>query len=168
MLKRILIFVCTLGLGTLALATPAGAADGFRAFRGEVTGQVHFAPTGDPSCTEIPVHTVSEGVGQATHLGPVTMDSTHCSGNTIAGEMTFAGKHGSVVVSYAGACTPVPPFPSEITCNLTFDVIGGSGRFEGADGSGTMTAKVHPDLSLPNPLEGVWPARWAFEGRIAY
>lgn len=168
MRTKTLLLVGALVVGLVAgWAAPAQAEHHSRAFRGAVTGTVHFEPTTDPACA-IPFRTVSEGTGHATHLGPVTMTSSHCSGNTIAGTMTLTGRHGAVALDYQGDCTPVPPVPAEVTCELGFTVSGGSDRFAGAEGSGTMRAVVHPDLSLPDPLLGTWPARWTWSGRITY
>ncbi len=169
MFRRLFTLLCVPLLLMLGLAAPASAADGMRAFSGDVSGTVYFEPTTDPSCVVVPVHAVSQGSGVATHLGPVTMTSLHCGGNTIAGVMTLVGKHGSVVLSYQGECTPpVPPIPPEVTCTSQFTVISGSGRFQGASGSGSSTAHVYPDLTLPDPLQGIWTAQWTFQGRIAY
>ena len=167
MRAKSVVIIGALVLGLLASwAAPAQADEHSRAFGGTVTGTVHFEPA--TACTTIPFRTVSEGRGHATHLGPVSMTSAHCSGNSIAGTMTFDGRHGSVMVAYQGDCTPVPPVPAEITCQLGFTVVDGSDRFSGAHGSGDMVAVVHPDLSLPDPLQGTWAARWTWQGRISY
>ena len=169
MRTKLVVLLGALALSLMAVwAAPAQAADQTRAFQGKVTGQVHFEPTTDPACTVVPLHTVSAATGWATHLGPVSMSASHCSGNTIAGTMTLSGIQGSVAFDYQGDCTPVPPVPETVTCDLTFVVAGGSGHFQDAQGQGNMTAVVHPDLSAPDPFQVPWPATWNWQGRIAY
>jgi hypothetical protein len=82
--------------------------------------------------------------------------------------MVLTGKHGSVSLGYAGDCTPVPPFPPVVTCDLEITVLGGDGRFDGAQGSGRMTALVYPPQDVPDPLAVPWPARWTWTGTISY
>lgn len=79
------------------------------------------------------------------------MATVHCSGNTIAGTAIATGKHGSVALGYAGDCTPGATLPPLVTCDLEVTVLGGDGRFEGAEGSGRMIASVHPQQDVPDP-----------------
>jgi hypothetical protein len=67
-----------------------------------------------------------------------------------------------VYIEYSGANSPPDPDTMTIVSSATFIIVGGSGRFEGAQGGGMLTAYVL--------FEGFddfeWPASWMWEGII--
>lgn len=95
----------------------------------------------------------NEGAGWLSLLGRVTVVVEHCSyfdpmtgsGTFRDGTVTFTAKDGSgeLVISQTGSFRLVPPEPGAEVLSLvngTWEVVGGSGPYQGAGGSGTMRA----------------------------
>jgi hypothetical protein len=85
-----------------------------------------------------------EGVGIATHLGRMVGTGSNCTGFNLTteavpiwdGRATFVAADGSsITMSYEGAQDA--PVAGRATTAMTFTVISGTGRFEGASGSWT-------------------------------
>ena len=163
-MRKTILAVAVLALALIGVTAPANAGDRLRGFSGNLVGEATFVPTTDPTCTELPFKTVSTATGTVAHLGPVTMAALHCSGNHITGRMVLTGKHGTVTLSYDGPCTPyVPGVTTLVECDLDFTVAGGTGRYDGAAGSGHIAVTV-----VPQPTPKPWPADFAIHGRISY
>lgn len=158
----------------LAFAAPIVAADPARPFGGLSTG----VDTTDTSATGCPVGTFirygSTGTGKFLHLGRVLVVVTHCTRLDPAtgagwfddGTITITAANGdTVVLDHQGTFqlspwgTP-PPWAGDI--ELTWDVVGGTGRFEEATGSGVGTG-----FSDGVGLEG-GTTTLSFSGEIAY
>jgi len=82
--------------------------------------------------------------GNATHMGSVTLRSTDCVVQA-GGQFTFtdgqlvltAANGDQVIATYSGMLLPSAELPV-YTLTGSYTVIGGTGRFEGATGSGTL------------------------------
>jgi hypothetical protein len=163
-MRKTILMVAVLALALIGVTAPANAGDQLRGFHGNMVGAATFEPTTDPTCTELPFKTVTTAAGTVAHLGPVTMESLHCSGNNLDGTMVLTGKHGTLTLDYAGPCTPfVPGVTTLVECDLDFTVVGGTDRYDGAGGSGHIAVTV-----VPQPDPTPWPATFAMHGRIAY
>lgn len=158
----------------MGLAASASADPGSRPFGGFVRGDVTFTPVATSECPPGGLffgglRTDSSATGTASHLGRTVMSSRHCTpvGDLITGgNMTLVSADGSeVYIQYSGSAPfPIPGVTEVIVVDLTFDIVGGSGRFEGAEGGGTMTAHV----AFEGFEDPVWPASWAWRGTIGY
>jgi hypothetical protein len=89
-------------------------------------------------------HYIRAGSGQATQLGEFTEINEFKTkgGNPIVfyGVATLTGANGdSLVIAWVNS--PV----GENHFEGTYLIVGGTGRFEGASGSGTMSVDFHPD-----------------------
>ena len=103
-------------------------------------------------------------------MGAIEMTSLHCTpaGDSITGgRMTLVAANGDELdLEYSGT----GPFPSGLPIGAVihvdgeFTIVGGTGRFESAMGSGTFDAHV--------VFEGFgdpeWAASWRFAGTIGY
>lgn len=155
----------------LVAATPAVAT------RGQPEVQVPFRAVsvgssmdsqGPPTCPGAAWQFFSSGTSEATHLGLVSLEVTHCSwidspttGHFGPGTATFTAPNGdTLVLSQWGT------FRTELTADsftsivdADWIVIGGTGRFEGASGSGE--ALVVGDILANSSSSTYW-------GSIAY
>lgn len=135
------------------VGAPAVAAE-MRPFTGRASGEVTFVPS--ESCP-LGLRTVTEAVGQARHLGRMSLSSGHCAafGPFGPGTMTLTAANGDrVLLEYVGF-GPMPEGVYEV--QVDGKVVGGTGRFEGAAGEVDMTLHVqfqgYDDLSWPTTLE---------------
>ena len=118
------------------------------------------------------------GVGEATHLGKYNMVSDICfrpyippfggPGGPVPGEFEgtniFIAANGDQLfkdVSFQSFPDPNDPTLSDVFGK--YEITGGTGRFEGASGSGTMTLKADADPFNPRFLPF-----GTFEGTITY
>jgi hypothetical protein len=158
----------------LAIAVPASADATVRPFRGWVAGEVSFVevPTTvcAPSATVFGgVRTEGSAIGTSTHLGTTVMTSRHC---TPAGEafgpgtMQLVSAQGDEVwIQYTGSAPfPIPGVTTVIDATMQFQIVGGTGRFAEAVGSGTM----HAEIVFEGFGDPSWPAWWAWSGTIGY
>ena len=149
-----------------------------RPFKAFMTGEMSWeAPAegcpaiGDPPT---PVRSHMDATGRVSHLGRSTLTGTHCTPEGIyypdAGqppsEATLIAANGdNVYLIYHGECPPLTSVPlgDVLTCSFEFDVVGGTGRFDGATGKGIGA------LSMvwlgPVPSTSAW---WSWTGTIAY
>ncbi|MDB6000916.1 MAG: hypothetical protein JWP52_2615, partial [Rhizobacter sp.] len=137
-------------LGFIALGAVAGPKSvPFKATLA-ITESVNFVFA--PPCFAIGTLTAS---GQASHLGRVTGSSQDCinptgvfdpngpnsfrftSGVSGNGVVLTSANGDSLYLAYSGTLTAQPTGPHEIEGD--FIVVGGTGRFEGAAGGGTVT-----------------------------
>lgn len=159
-------------VGALLLMGVPGSVDAdssSRPFDGTLRGEVTFPFVGD-ECPASDVflgglRTDSEASGVVTHLGRTTMTSQHCTPAGAAiegGEMTLVAANGDMVyLEYTGTAPPPGP-DGVIVVAVDFDIVGGTGRFDGATGGGQMTAYVvFAGFETP-----AWPATWVWEGAV--
>jgi hypothetical protein len=134
-------------VGVLALvgATPALGAGAIRPISGVGHG---IDSMGDPAvCTPAqPIHYVNTGVGRVLHLGVVTYEVNHCTSFDPAsgtgafgpGTLTIEAANGdTLVLAERGTFRFVPTGDTVLSyIDLVWEVVDGTGRFEGATGSG--------------------------------
>lgn len=144
-MRRLIILGAALVLA-LAQAVPAAAADPARPFRGSGSGTDSMgAPTGCPDWAQWRYD--STGTMYVTHLGLASFHVSHCSAMTGgphgifgAGTMTYTAANGdTLVISDWGTFDLTlgsggAPERSEI--DLEYEIVGGTGRFADAEGSG--------------------------------
>lgn len=102
-------------------------------------------PAPSPLCddlllTELSVH------GTATHLGLLTGSQSHClnpaTGAFSNGNFNYTAANGDHLLgTYSGFLVPTPD-PTIFEITGSFDIVGGTGRFANATGSGTPTGSV--------------------------
>ena len=158
----------------MGLAASASADPGSRPFKGSVSGAVTFVEVSTSVCPPGGLfwgglRTESSAAGTASHLGRTVMTSQHCTpvGDLITGgTMTLVSASGDAVyIEYAGSAPfPVPGVTTVIVVDFDFVIVGGTGRFVGATGGGTMTAHVVFE-GFGDP---VWAASWTWNGTIGY
>lgn len=131
----------------LAFAAPATAADPARPFRGSFTTVDSF-DLSHPGCPDDAFLRANvTGQGPFQHLGRTQVQFSHCSwlnfetgaGRTGVGEMTLTAANGdTLLLSYRATfqMDPWPEFVSSTVNTLPWTVVGGTGRFEHATGSG--------------------------------
>jgi hypothetical protein len=157
-----------------AIAAPVAAADPSRPFGGWTSG----TDTTDENATGCPAGSFirygNTGTGQFLHLGLVEAVVTHCTRLDVAtgagwfddGTITITAANGdTLVLDHQGTFqlspweTP-PPWTSDV--ELTWVVVGGTGRFENATGSG-IGAGFADGVGLPGSTTTIW-----LSGAIAY
>lgn len=133
----------------LALASPAAAADPVRPFKGSGTSVDTMGPPVDcPAWAGWRYQ--SRGTTTFAHLGVTSVHVSHCStmtGPTVgqfgAGTITLTAANGDrLVLSDWGTfeLTMGPDGPAAATIALSWEVVGGTGRFADAHGSGGASA----------------------------
>lgn len=165
-MRKLAVLVLILGLA--AIEVPAANAGTSRPFHGSADGSVAFVP--GTECQNYGgqnVRTDGSATGTASHLGRMTLTTSHCSpeGPEFAGEATLAAANrDEVYIEYAGVNAPPDPDTSVIVSTADFTIVGGSGQFEDAEGGGVLTAFVLFE-GLDDPE---WPASWMWQGTIDY
>lgn len=175
-MSRLLLLIAIALLGvplTLASAQEASPVPG--PFTASVSGSISWARVSAKACPPSEqlwgeLMTESSAMGTASGLGEITMESRHCTPadeEVTDGALALITADGSEIwMDHTGTA----PFPSdtEIGDVLPFDgdftIVGGTGPFENATGSGTFDGEITFE-GLPDPE---WPATWTFEGTIDY
>jgi len=172
---RSMVALAISALLVMGLVATASADPGSRPFKGWVRGEVAFTPV-DPVTVCPPggglyggLRTDSSASGTASHLGRTVMTGKHCTpaGDLITGgTMTLVSASADAVyIEYSGSGPfPIPGVTKVIVVDLDFDIVGGSGRFAGAEGGGKMTAYVVFE-GFEDPA---WAASWVWSGTIGY
>jgi hypothetical protein len=131
----------------LAVAAPAAATDPVRPFGGSFTTVDSFDLT-HPDCPDGAfLRADVTGQGQFQHLGRSRIHFNHCSWLDLAtgagwsgeGEMTITAANGDTLLLRYHATFQMDPWPDFVSSTVeTFPwtVVGGTGRFEHASGSG--------------------------------
>lgn len=168
-MRKLGILVMVLVVAMMSIPA-ASAKSSSRPFKGSASGVVTF-----PMGTECEnygganVRTDSDAIGRASHMGRTIVDGQHCTPepgvDTIEGTMTLIAANGDkVFLEYAGVNGPPDPVTWILVSEVSFFITGGTGRFEGAEGSGDMTAFVLFE-GLDDPE---WAVTWVWEGTIGY
>lgn len=127
------------------LAAPAAQADAQAwPFKLAVTTQESLAAN-PLACPLTILQGSTTGQGHALHLGQVTLRSTDCV-TLGASQFTFtdgalvlvAANGDTLTADYSGALLPSAAYPV-YTLSGSFRITGGSGRFSGATGAGSLT-----------------------------
>jgi hypothetical protein len=162
------------GVASLLLSAAASAAT----FSAQVNTTEYLVPM--PQLTACPLRGVSAGGGTATigsTTAPVTMSATDCVSVTPTGGfafnnglLIFTDPNGDTIsASYSGTFVPVGPSatPGLVDYSIdkaTFVVVGGTGRYRRATGSGSLSGTETIDPTGATPAHGVLSA----SGNIAY
>jgi len=154
--------------GAAASSAMAGVRGSDRPFSGSVVGMAIFVPANPLGCPPpYSITTTAEAVGTMSHLGLVTMTSSHCplADSTVAdATMTLVAANGDKLFgTYTGGSGP-PGADGYFFGHYTVTFAGGTGRFQHASGTAAITAKV---LFLGFDVLD-WPATWSFEGTLSY
>ena len=134
-------------IAAAAFSTAAWAGPHSVPFKASVTTTETLLP--NPAvCPAFPFLTgTTTGSGNASHMGAITFVSTDCvmpsptSFSFSDGKLTVTGANGDEVRAvYNGELLPVPdaaPF-TLFTVSGSYSIVGGTGRFAGATGSGAL------------------------------
>ena len=128
------------GLLIAMVAAPAGAKSDARPFKAFMTGEMFWEVEVEEceGVTPDAVRSNMDATGRVSHLGRSTMTGRHCTpagaeyGPSVA---TLVAANGDeVYMDYSGVCPALTlPIGDVLTCSFVFDVVGGTGRFDGAD-----------------------------------
>ena len=161
--------VLALVVSIAMLAAPAASADSAsRPLKGSAVGSVSFVVgTECQNYDGLNVRTDGNATGTSSHLGRTVLITRHCApeGPQFAGTATLVAANGDeVYVEYHGTNEPPDPGTSILVSTAGFVIVGGSGRFQGAEGGGKLIAYVLSEgLAVPE-----WPATWVWDGTIGY
>lgn len=170
-MRRPTLFLTLLAVIAMGLAVPASAHPDARPFTGSTSGEVIFVR--DIDCPNFGgLKTVTNTTGTASHLGRTLATGEHCTptgAQITGGRATLVAANGDEVhLEYAGTVTPVvtaeTPIDTVIVAETPYEIVGGTGRFDGATGEGDMTVELLFKGFEPVP----WPATWAWSGTIGY
>lgn len=174
-MKRSRMLVIAAALVGLLLVPAASAGQGgtARPFHTTLVGSIHWEFPGVSPSNCAAVTTLSEGTGEATHLGRVTVAWSHCPE-----EPEYIGD-GRMILTAANGDQLYGTYDHDDLSSVT--VTGGTGRFSGATGSLVNNIVVvpaflpsppcDPDTSVPPGCLNVyvpWPATWSLTGTISY
>jgi hypothetical protein len=99
---------------------------------------------GVPSpCGGVPITDTATGIG--SHLGRFTATYPHCvdfAANTFSGTAMFKAANGDLLFVLLGGSADDPTCTTTCGVSFTGSIIGGTGRFEGAEGTLTGTGTV--------------------------
>lgn len=145
MARRLWVLVALGAILALVAAPIASAAEGDteRPFKASFDGAVHWEFPGDfaSGCGE--VTTVSDAIGQATHMGRVHLASSHCPGEP---DYTMDG-HATIVAANGDELYAVYDYdPMDEGNEITVHFDGGTGRFAEASGHAVWTYYLTPVL----------------------
>jgi hypothetical protein len=153
----------------MAVAAPVSADPASRPFKGKMAGEASFNPVPVTVCPNWGgLRTEFSAVGTSTHLGRTVMASRHCTpiGDDFGpGTMTMTSASGDEVwITYHGSAPFPGPGVTVYQGTIEFTIVGGTGRFKGAVGGGTMIIEIEFQ-GFDDPA---WPASWAWSGTIGY
>ena len=166
-MKRVMILLAALML-VLATAAPMTAqGDDGVPFKGAVHGYGMVQP--DEECPPVDLRSVFATTGYVSEMGMVALDYYNCTpeGSDIVGiEMTFVAENGdSVSAAYeAHDVAPVGEEPALMAIAYDFEIVGGTGQFEGASGGGQLSLS----MAWPGFETNYWPSLLLIDGTIAY
>jgi hypothetical protein len=142
---RVVLGALLLVLSSASAATAThGHPDRMVPIKGTVVSLLEGPDESAPGCPEGTAWTWrynSEGAGQLSHLGRVTYEFSHCTnvpGDAIEeGMMTVTAANGDeLVMAYAGGGFVFATDGPYVTWMIDWTIVEGTGRFEGATGSG--------------------------------
>jgi len=129
---RLLTLLSVLLLGGIAQAVPV---------QGTVSGTATEEPTRNPNVLAATII----GTGHFSEIGQSTVQATHLiNTRTLAfadGQLVIVGEKGVLYATYAGQFIPTST-PGFFTFDAPLVIIGGTGKFAGATGSGSLIGQV--------------------------
>ena len=143
-------------------ALAAGERQGPPNFKVTASGPVGFLPD-EPECPGGAVVTATATPTSGTHLGgKATLDARECATpdfvagvNHIVGHGTFTSTDGATISFDYGGMSPLPDFATgAINEQLEFTITGGTGRFAGASGGGTLRTHGNFFVSVTGEYDG--------------
>jgi hypothetical protein len=158
-------------LVTLALVTAASVSTAtnpnFRPFKGSSAGEATFPES--EACLDVTGsfwQTLSVSEGRMSHLGRMTLTTSHCStldgSAAVGGEATFTAANGDELWATYTAVTVAPP--PLIIQESDFVIVGGTGRFENA--TGWLRGVIY--VTFEGFEDPSWPLEFAIAGAVAY
>lgn len=164
-MRRTLVIVAVLALLLVGLIPGAAADPAARPFRATLNGEITFV-WGTAECAPGP-QTQWEAAGGASHLGRTHASGAHCSSyGEYTGEATLVAANGDEVhIQYVGMGAPFEPGQVLELPPCDFEIVGGTGRFAGAEGHGTLAIRALVPL---DPMAEPWQATFTFAGHIGY
>jgi hypothetical protein len=159
MRKLLSLLALALTVASLSGAPAFGAANGTdRPLNGSGSGTGVIMLTGG-----IPTSSVIDGTTIQSHLGLSTFHTVNViTGPTTADVTTTYFAANGDTVTFSGTSTSVFTSPTTLTFTAPFTVTGGTGRFAGASGAGTVTGTA----SLNSPL--TFDLSFTLTGTISY
>ena len=151
----------------LAAATPVAAQGEELPFTGAVHGYGMVQP--DSACPPLELRSVFSTTGHVTDMGAITLDWYNCTpeGADIEGiEMAFVAENGDSVLATFGA-SDVPPVGEDPSLNewdYDFEIVGGTGQYEGATGGGQLATM----MAWPGFETNYWSTLVLIDGTISY
>ena len=127
---------------TGAIGTTAAKASAERAFRGHTAGTIEFTSQSTATVT---------GSGQATQLGNYTrLEHVTITGGSVSGDITLTDSttQDQIFIEFEGH------FVSGNDIEGTYEITGGTGRFDGATGEATFTANTPDFVNMTASWEG--------------
>lgn len=165
-MRRVRILSVALMLA-LATATPAAAQGDELPFTGAVHGYGMVQP--DEECPPVDLRSVFTTTGYVTEMGMIELNWYNCTpeGSDIEGiEMTFVAENGDSVSAMHEAhnTPPVGEDPMLMEIAYDFEIVGGTGQFEGASGGGQLALT----MAWPGFETNYWPTLVLIDGTISY
>lgn len=142
----------------LAVAAPAAAADQGAGAAFQVRASYDAVATPDAGCGGLRV--VASGSATGTELGAGTWNDTECAaftatGIAIDGQLTLTAANGDQLDVVYHADSAFPDATGAIHPQGTFTIEGGTGRFAGATGGGSLAADANvADPATTAALDG--------------
>jgi hypothetical protein len=150
------------------MSPAAGASESgqYVPFKSTVSGQVQFLPATD--CPVGLATTMVDVPGVASHLGLMTMSSRHCTptGDDFGpGMMTLVAANGDKIFATYTGTAPYPGPGAEFIYGTSHaTIVGGTGRFQHAEGHFDTALTIHFD-GFGDPS---WPITQVSTGTIRY
>jgi hypothetical protein len=165
-MKRAMVLPIALLLA-LATAAPVAAQGDELPFTGAVHGHGMVQP--DSACPPLELRSVVTTTGFVSDMGMIELNWYNCTpeGADVEGiEMTFVDENGdSVSATYGASNAPaVGEDPMLMEIDYDFEIVGGTGRYEGATGGGQLAAM----MAWPGFEPNYWPALVLIDGTISY
>jgi hypothetical protein len=161
-MRKIIFILMVCGLVFACFVATASAGTKARPFKGCMCGTITYTP-GNP---EPPyVYTVSDAVGNLSHMGASVLYAIHPAAFDFAGDMTLTAANGdTVLISYYGGGKLPPNIGDWYDLWTVATIVGGTGRFAHVSGDIDMAVSLQY-LGFEAP---VWPAIFKFSGKIKY
>lgn len=168
-LDKVIQYVMVLSLALMSVSVIAKDNNSHqRPFWGSFDGETTFPMTG--ACLEltgVPFETLSQSTGKMTHMGRADLFTSHCAApdGALGGHAVFTAANGNEVwAEYSAITVQGPPATALIGQEITMEITGGTGRFEGATGS--LEGMVYIEfLGFDEPS---WPLSFVLTGWIVY